>query len=219
MKHDELMDVLMKTAIGIHKVMGKNTEIVLHDLRKHETAYIVNGIISGRDKSYKIPLDTSAAIISLADEDGHLIGIGKALANVGTLRASHFIYSDDDGPCAIICINQDLNKIEEFRNYLDQLLKPRNNYNEQAGIEENYIIKIAKQILLDTMEDFSSAELASKEGRLKLLTRLYESGVLSVRDAPSMICKAMGISSSSLYNYLRELKETGVIEDEPKLTL
>lgn len=218
MDHDQLIQVLKRTAIGIHKLLGNDTEVVLHDLTKQEVVYIVNGEISNRDMSYRINLETSNAIAKLADSEGHLIGLNQKSQPVECLRSSHFVYYGDDGkPSALICINQDMTKVEDLRNYLNQILRPLPQRGDPVNRGENYILKMTRQIIVDTMDTFSSAELATKEGKLRLLTKLYEAGIFSVRDSVSIICKSIGISNSSLYNYIKELNENGIVDKETRL--
>ncbi|MBM6990219.1 MAG: PAS domain-containing protein [Mobilibacterium timonense] len=219
MNREQLFDTLISTACGLHKMMGNNTEVVLHDLVNRRILYIANGKITGRDKNYKISESTYKTIINMADEDGHLVG-DSVRSVAGDLRTSHFIYYDGDVPVALLCINQDVSKLEESIYYLESLLKI-NNSNEQSssGLGDNHILRMAKQIIIDSMDKLHSGEVNTREGKLKLLTILYNDGIFEIRDSANLVCGALGISRTSLYNYLRELKKQGVITEKQTLIL
>ena len=212
MDHNDLFTVLTNFSIGLYKLLGKDTEVVLYDLTKREIVYIANGELSGRDKSYKISPEISNAIISMADEDGHLIGYSMKSTPVDKLRSSHFIFYDAEEPVAMICVNQDTTILENFKDYLERMIRPTLGKGKTQKYDgENYIQKVTKQIIVDTMDNFSSAELATKEGRLKFLTALHKEGVFNVKDSIAIVCKSLNVSQTSMYNYLNELKENGTI--------
>lgn len=217
MNRNQLFDTLISTAHGLHKMMGSNTEIVLHDLVNRRILYIANSQITGRDKNYRISESTYKTIINMADEDGHLVGDSVRSA-IGDLRTSHFIYYDDDVPVALLCINQDVSKLEESIYYLESLLKISNPDKQSSpGLGDNHILRTAKQIIIDSMDKLRSSEVNTREGKLKLLTILYNDGIFEIRDSANLVCNALGISRTSLYNYLRELKKQGVITEKQSL--
>ena len=214
MKHEQLLEVLKNIALGMHKLMGEDTEVALHDLKKKEMIYIANSYLSGRTLDYKISEMTSKAIIDMADEDGHLIGYSIRSMPTDHLRSSHFVFYEDGEPTALLCINQDTTKIEEMKRYLERMIMPLPREDDNmAKYDGDYIMKVTKQMIIETIDTMSYAEFKTKEGKLKLLKELHRQGVFNVRDSGPLVCKSLEISHTTLYNYLKELRKRGEIND------
>ena len=214
MKHEELLEVLKNFALGLHKLLGDDTEVVLHDLKKREMLYIANSYLSGRTLDNRISEMTSNAIVDMADEDGHLIGYSIKSSPTEHLRSSHFVFYEEGEPVALICINQDTSKIEEMRKYLERMIMPLPREDDSTvKYDGDYIMKVTKQMIIETIDTMSYAEFKTKEGKLKILKELHRQGVFNVRDSGPLVCKSMEISHTTLYNYLRELRESGEISD------
>lgn len=214
MEQNELLCILKSIVLGMSKLLGDDTEIVLHDLVKQELVYIVNGHITGRDTGYKIDRSVYDVIINLADEDGHVIGYGSNTSKGKSLRSSHFIIHDANHvPRAMICINQDTAKLQAARDLLDAMIRlnPLNNTPEPAFEDENFIQKMTQRVIIDSIEKMKPASVDTREGKLEVLRQLELKGVFAVKDAVPSVCKQLSISQATLYNYLREIRSQGTI--------
>lgn len=209
MNHEELLATLRSTAMGISKLLGRDTEVVLHDLKKGQIVFIANGYITGREEGYKINQSVYNAVIDLADADGHLIGYGSSSAKGKNLRSSHFIYKDRSGkPDALICINQDISKLKDARELLDSMiqLSPLMQNDEPEMEDEFYIQKITKRVIVESIEHIKPNTVDTKEGKMEVLRQLEMRGIFTVKDAVPSVCKLLSISQATLYNYLREIR-------------
>lgn len=215
MKQEERLAVLKNIVLGMGKLLGSDTEIVLHDLQKKEMVYIVNGHITGRSPGYRMDLSVYDVIENLVDEDGHLIGYGTKSARGRALRSSHFIVRDEDGvPAALICINQDTSRLQAAREVLDSLirLQPLSSAEpEETADETNYIQKITRQTIIDSIEKMKPTSIDTKEGKLRVLQQLEIKDVFAVKDAVPSVCRLLSISQATLYNYLREIRNQEAI--------
>ena len=205
------LELLVQTAKGLAKVMGKNTEIVLHDLRKLEIIFIANGYITGRSEGYRLTdtllLDT---IMNSADEDGHAVGYKSRTIEGRALRVSHLVYYDDEKqPYAMICINQDITRIQAFRNELDELIgtTPTKTAAAQNQQDTHYIHQVVENLILSEMERLKPTPINSKETKMEVLKGLENKGVFDVKDSVPQVCEMLAISQATLYNYLRELRQ------------
>lgn len=206
MKHEQLLEVLMNIACGIAKLMGRDTEVVVHDLYKMEMVYIANGYVSDRSVGVKMDQSVYQIIINQADEDGHMIGYSSTVDKGKKLRSSHFLIRDEAGePEALICINQNLSKLEELRDYINYLI-----YVKDDSLEEpeggNIIQSVTQKAIMNSMWKMTAADLDSKEGKIALLKDLKRQGVFDVKATTPYICKSLSISQTTLYNYLREIR-------------
>ena len=199
MTQEERIDLLTQVATGMAKLMGEDTEIILHDLTTRKVVYMFNNEISGRDYSYRINPAVYDVINKLADGDGHLIGYATKSASGRMLRSSHFMFTDEENrPAAMICINQDIAKMQQVIDYLQKMID-FNKTDEEYGLHpkdlpgENYIKHVAVQA-------------ATKKGKMEVLRLCKQKGLLEIRDAIPHLAAALSISQATLYNYLREIR-------------
>lgn len=212
MRQEELLRVLKSIVLGLSKLLGEDTEIVLHDLNKQELVYIVNGHITNRSVGYRIDPSVYDVVINLADADGHVIGYGSNTAKGKSLRSSHFIIRDeDDVPRAMICINQDTARLQAARDLLDGMIRlhPLADTPEPAFEDENFIQKMTRRVIIDSIEKTKPTSVDTREGKLEILRQLEIKGVFAVKDAVPTVCKLLSISQATLYNYLREIRSQG----------
>ncbi len=219
MQQEERIALLKNVMLGMSKLMGEDTEIVIHDLYKKEMVYISNSHLTERTVGYKMDPTVYEAISNLADEDGHLIGYGSNTAHGQTLRSSHIIVRDDEGvPAVMICINQDTSRLREARDLLDSMiqLKPllensEEDESEEVLGDENYIQKVTQHVILDSIEKMKPTPMDTKEGKMQVLQQLELKGVFAVKDAVPSVCKLLSISQATLYNYLREIRNQDLL--------
>jgi predicted transcriptional regulator YheO len=211
MKQQELLDVLINVVKGIAKLLGEDTEVVLHDLHKREIVEIVNGRITKREKGYQLERSVYDIILQLADEDGHLIGYGSKSSNGKKLRSSHFLFKDEAGePSALICINQDTSKLEAAKDVIESLiaLKPLDEGKEETEeFDDKCIQNAMRAAILKSIENLKPININTKEGKMTLLRKLKSQGIFDVKDSVPYVCGILSISQATLYNYLREIRK------------
>lgn len=214
MTQEERLDILAQVASGIAKVLGDDTEVVLHDLTKREIVFMHNSKITGRERNYRINPTVYDVISNLADGEGHLIGYASKSAQGKKLRASHFMFMDEDNnPTAMICINQDPSRIQEIISYLSESIKIHDvdetavNDTSYSLNDEDYIQNIMKDAIIKSVKQLDPGYINTKEGKLMLLRKFKFQGVFSVKEAVPFICETLSISQATLYNYLREIRD------------
>lgn len=203
-------DYLINLAKGLAELMGKETEVVLHDLNQQKILCIENGYITGR--TVNSPQDTKYidTIISLANENDYLVGFKSTSKSGRSLRTSHFLFRDENNkPIALICINQDLSSAITLRDQLNAFINTRS-IDDVALSESNdsYIHTITKRAIYQEIERAKPGNLASKDVKLRIIEALDKKGIFDVKDATSFICELLSISQATLYNYLREVRQS-----------
>lgn len=212
MDQEELLKILENLVIGFGKLLGADTEIALHDLKKYELVYIMNGHVTGREVGYKMNRSVYYTILNQLDENGHSIAYGSHSANGKILRSSHFLVRDRHGESrALICVNQDTSKLREIKDIIEAMIncnsleKERNSSDNDIETSGNYVQKMVQRIIIDDIEKMKPAALDSKSSKLEVIRQLEIKGIFSVKDAVPLVCKSLSISQATLYNYLREI--------------
>ena len=199
---------VLNFAKGLIKLLGSETEVVVHDLIQKKIVYIENGYITNRTIDSPEDHALIETIISLADKDGHLIGFNGTSASGKKLRTSHFVFYDaEHTPIVLLCINQDITSVHSLREQLNRFLDSRLLENEvPVKEEENYTKAITKRTIFQELEQVKPSRLEYKETKLRVLAALEQKGVFDVKDAVSLVCEQLSISQATLYNYLREIR-------------
>lgn len=209
-EHD--LTLLIQTAKGLAKLMGDETEIVLHDLIEHKIVFIANGHITGRSVGYQLKENMLInAVLDSVDEDGHAVGSKSKTIEGKILKVSHFVYYDEiHKPYAMICINQDVSQLAALKDKLDNYIGTEKNEitdHHSSNNDEHYIHQVVKNLINDEMEKLKPTPLNTKETKLKVLETLENKGVFDVKDSVPQVCEMLSISQATLYNYLRELRQ------------
>lgn len=210
MEQKELLDVVIGIAKGIAKLEGRDTEVAVHDLHEMQMVYIANSNVTGREVGTRMDKSIYEMILRQVDDDGHMIAYNSVSEKGRKLRSSHFIIRDEEGqPAVLICINQDNSKLEELRDYINYKIHV-NTEDEKYELEDNtqnIIQHVAQNAIMNSIWKMTSGELDTKEGKINLLRDLKRQGIFDVRATTPYICKALSISQTTLYNYLREIRD------------
>ena len=68
--------------------------------------------------------------------------------------------------------------------------------------------KTTKHTIFHEVEQVKPNGLASKEVKLRVIDTLDQKGVFDVKDSVTLICEQLSISQATLYNYLREVRQS-----------
>ena len=201
----DIPQLLRGVAALIAGILGPHAEVAVHDLEREELLLIRNGRISGRKPGPTDDAQTIRMLADSADEDGCLIGYRSA-ANGHSLRSSNLFIRDDQGRLRYsVCINQDLDALDQARRLLSEL-------SGVCSLEETVPEKktgprqMIRAVILDEVERAKPFSLRSRAGRMVVLRRLEEQGAFEVRGAVEEVCDLLEISQATIYNDLRILR-------------
>lgn len=218
MKHIDDERLLFTQLLNmLEQQMGKNTEILLHDLTKdyeHTIVDIRNGYITGR-KVGDCGSNLGLQVLSGTVKESDLYNYVTHTKNGQILRSSTVFIKNDEGTViGSICINQDITKSVELEHYLHQA----NNYlssdddaaNEQGEAKEifvNNVNELMDYLLQEALRVVGKPVTGmDKEDRCKFIKYLDDRGAFVISKAGETIREFLGISKYTLYNYLDMLR-------------
>lgn len=217
--------VLSGVVKTIGSIIGKNTEVVLHDLTnpEHSVIAIANGHITGRvvgspvlagpgqDLGFNAVLQTPGETAS--PKPGELenpVVLEKyetRLASGAVLHSATAIYRDSRGtPFAGFCINADFSSLYAARACLDQLLGTSTT-TEVKSIEQPDMEVLMAEIIQSALSSTTSSNSAmKKQAKLDAVRQMHERGMFIVKGGIEKAATALGVSRYTIYNYLDEIK-------------
>lgn len=215
-----VLGVLQATVRMLGSVLGRNTEVVLHDLTRpeHSVLAIANGHISGRQVGSPILAGPKHdrgfdAVLHAALEKGTqapvVVENYPTLSHDGkTFRSATAVFRDADGePFASLCVNCDLTGINAAQACLEQLLgtalQPAPAVTETPPDLEQLMTRIIDGALQDAR---AQGVRFGKAQKLEAVRQMHDGGLFIVKGAVEKAAAALGVTRYTIYNYLEEIR-------------
>ncbi len=202
------------------KVMGDDTEIVVHDLINSKIKWISNGHITGRaenDTDDPTTMNITRRHAMDPSFGDMLIGGNSYTKGTTHIRSSTFFLKDSEGNAQYaICINQDLTHIDAMQKYLENFSGGPIKTIESASQLDHSIETLTKQLIFAEIEREKPFSSDSREAKLAIIQRLEDKGVFEVKGSIPIVCEYLQIAQATLYKYLKEVKQSKFIDvDSP----
>lgn len=214
--HSEL-EKFIPLAESIYANFGKNTEVVIHDLRHPETSvvYVIGNVTK---RSIGAPA-TNLILETLRNDQERAEGVPpvrniccyKTVTKDGKiLRSSSTFVRDETGEIiGCVCINYDITDflhcnrlIEEFTAFPDAEIKQNRKEFFANHVKENLEDIVFSVVQRSTVP----VDLMSKEDKLEMMRIFEEKGVFLVKGAIEYIAEVLNVSRFTIYNYLDEIR-------------
>ena len=188
-------------AKAITRLLHPFAEVVIHDLAKDQIEAIYNPLSRRKvgDHSYleRINFDTSENIIGPYAKTNW---DGRPMKSISIVIQNQSGKSD-----GFLCINMDTSSFESAQNLLQSFLG--NNVaieeNSQSLFKDDLYERINLYVQSHCREKQISIEALSKNDKQEIVNALISDGAFEGRNAASYIGRVLGISRSTVYNYLK----------------
>lgn len=202
------------------KLLGPNTEVVLHDLRNYEESIIAieNGHISGR----KIGGPVTDLVLSIVKNKNYMNSdfvanyTGKTKGG-NLLKSSSFFIKDEKGSIiGMLCVNSDVSVYLDLHKQLGDIINYGMDHelvkevNENSAIEENFGESV-EEITLSSIEsilhdyDIPPERMSSQE-KMEIVKKLFDKGVFLIKGEVSRVAEYLKVSDATMYRYLNKIK-------------
>jgi len=200
--------LLKQLSVGIAKLFAPHCEVVLHDFSDLERSIVhIEGNISGRK--------VGGAATDLLLTQAHKGNTGRDFYNYQTFlpngrnmkSCTMFLRAADGQAYGAFCINLDIGIFAGFHRFLGEFLALEANADVQETLSDD-IHKTMHSILREAVSDIGAdLPIMSKEDKIDLIARLDEKGAFQVKKAVPLIAEELGLSRSTIYNWLTEARE------------
>lgn len=206
------MDFFNRLIDMLEQQLGRNSEIVLHDLRngyEHTIADIRNGEITGRKiggTGSNLGLEVLQGTTGHGDKYNYI----TKLPDGRYLRSSSLYIRDKEGEVmGCLCINTDITETLKF----EQVLKEMNQCDLSNNSEDEIFVTDVNQLLECIIEKTremigKSPEEMTRDDKKEFVRILNEKGAFLITKSGERVQEYLGISKYTLYNYLGSSKNT-----------
>jgi predicted transcriptional regulator YheO len=220
-----VMETLRHVVEGLEHALSSDVEVVLHDVTKpsNSVVAIANGSITGRTVGSSIisgPFDDLGLSKLLSSEGG---AAGEACTivadyrsrapNGNKLESTSMIFRDHEGQAyAALCVNADTSKLRHIQSILSDLLGEAR---EPVAAADTASAPGVETLVQDIVDDAIRASgkpvsIMTKDDKMEAVDQMRKRGIFLIRSSVDMVAKGLGVSRFTIYNYLEEMKQSGV---------
>lgn len=200
--------LLKRISVGIVKLFAPHCEVVIHDFRDLERSIIhIEGNISGR----KVGGGATDLLLTHARggntvQDFHnyqtVLGNGRQ-----TKSCTMFLRDEDGAAYGALCINVDVSAFAGIHRVLGEFLALEAGTEVSETLSDDIQGTIHSILREAVVEIGAELPIMSKEDKIELIARLDEKGAFQVKRAVPLIAEELGLSRSTIYNYLTEARD------------
>lgn len=125
------------------------------------------------------------------------------------LKCTSVTVRDQSGiPVGLVCINFDTTAFEDMSHQLGAFLNPKtgSTLNPVEQFTENWRQQVAAFIAEYAAKNNLAPSALAKAEKSELVGQLYDHGYFNYRDAAADIARALKVSRTTVYNYLKDAK-------------
>jgi len=206
---------------GLQHVIGRNVEVVLHDLGKpgHSVVAIANGQLTGRTVGSPIisgPFDDLGLQKLMSGEYAEAGQSYSVVSDYQTrsrggheLDSTSIILRNHDGEAyAAFCINADRTRLRELEALVRGLVKEAGPQAEPASdtVTANVDDLVNEIILSGIAATGKTVAAMTREDKVEAVRQMNSRGLFLIRSSVDLAASTLGVSRFTIYNYLDELK-------------
>lgn len=211
-----VLELLNQIGEAIALTFGPNCEVCISDLDNPEEAvlYIYNGHVTGREVGS--PLIQEAKIRVQNTDENVYLNYKKTIKKNGPSLKSSTIVKKIGNRHIAFCINYDCSQLETVQYNLMQFLQTTSNQEDMDILGINTpsalvpIIEASIQAIHKPVKEFKKAD------RIAVVRDLDKKGILQIQNSIRLMADALGVSRYSIYNYIKEVRETSNSDDNEK---
>jgi predicted transcriptional regulator YheO len=198
-------------------VLGADAEVVLHDTQDIDHSIVaLRNNISGRsigapatNMVLKIMKDERYQELPFLSNYQGIAADGRALRS-----SSYFIRDDGKRLIGILCVNIDMGKFEQFRDFLDGFLKMTPPQEHEAVPTVERFNKSVEDLAFEVIENIVQEagvepRRMSSDEKVAIVKKLNDNGVFLLKGTVSRVAAKLNISEASVYRYLNGIKKEG----------
>lgn len=200
------LNELKQISVGIQKLFGASCEVVIHDFRDLDHSIIhIEGNVTGRSVG-GAATDLLLACVRNDNTAHDMYNYRTQLSNGRVMRScTMFLRDETDKPYGAFCINFDISTFSQFHRYLENFVLA-----DMLDVSETFsddMQSTVHAILVETVTEMGSElPILTRDEKVNLIARLDEKGVFQVKKAVPILADELGLSRSTVYNYLGEAR-------------
>lgn len=195
---------------GIAKTLGKNCEVVLHEITSNKKSVIAihNGHVTGRTVG-SFMLEQGIKAIRRGNDADNILNYQNKSSDGRVLKSSTMFIRDEKGEIiGCLCINIDISEFVVAQKALQELIETESKEETNGGdFAINSVNDVLINIVAETLEAYGRpVAYMNKEEKVNIVKKLDEQGAFLIKGAIDYVAKILCVSRYTIYNYLDEIR-------------
>lgn len=206
---------------GLAKALGPDYEVNLHDLShpEHSLVAVENGHVTGR--KIGSPMTDFGLYMMKAEEYKNKDGVFDYLAcnSLGKkMKCSCIFIRDESGKTiGFLCVNYDISRAENARDFIDSLLQTDDNISQYGVSHKTEIVSEGfvndfGEVIRMTLDDVRKKtgkpfEYLAREEKESVIKELNDRGYFLLKGAVDLLAQEMSVTKYTIYSYLRKIQD------------
>ncbi|WP_432664364.1 PAS domain-containing protein [Wukongibacter baidiensis] len=193
----------------VAKTFGKNCEVVIHDLThpQNSVVYVVNNHVTGREVGETFNILIKQVLLS-KDFDRDITANYKTITKDGReiKSSTAFIRNSKNEVIGAICINYDLEKMKDMKDFLDDFMKVKEETIEDEVEPISSVMDIADDIINKIIGDVNTHNL-KRTKKIELIEFMEKKGIFLIKGGVEKVAEKLNISKVTVYSYIDEIRK------------
>lgn len=201
----------------IAEILGKNSEVVLHDLTNLDSSVVAirNNQITQREVGAPATNFVLQKMKENKDSNVNYITNYRGVSKRGkkVLRSSTFFIRCNNEIIGMLCVNTDDSILNTVKSNLEELLSIYGCVSNESDVEEteNFTTSI-KEFANETIEEATikkgtTVDYLKAEDKIEIVEQLHEKGFFLLKGAVPELAELLSISEPTIYRYLQAVKK------------
>jgi predicted transcriptional regulator YheO len=202
----DLIDMLKRIAEGIATLFGNNCEVVIHDLDYPEKSIIAiyNGHVTGRRVGDPLSI-LGIKNVMRGQTKKDLINYSAKTSDGRLIKCATFHIHEKNCRLAL-GINFDCTSLQLAQASIDSIINvTSSNHNDLFSSKEFNLGSMLEEAVMSVGK---TPKMMKKKDRIQAARILEEKGAFLIHGSMQVIADYFNISRFTLYNYLKEIRET-----------
>lgn len=202
-----VISILRQVMPGIVKTFGGNCEVLLHDFRDPAHSIVaIEGNVTNRCVGGSVS-QIGLSMIALGDDADDQINYITRTPTGRVLKSTTTVLRDSDSHVfGAFCINFDVTDLRKVTSAINELVGASDEVPEPVTFAED-ISGVIEAILTEEEHRIGHAvDRMKKSERLKVFRALERRGVFAIRRSVPQAAELLGVSRTTAYKYLEELR-------------
>lgn len=211
MTDQEVLQVYIGLVPFLAKVCGPGCEIVVHDVTDPERSIVsIENSISGREVGNPLTDLARELAEKNAYTDADFIANYSGRSKGCDFLSSTYFIKNEGRLIGLLCVNKDITTIKQMSSTIQSVLEHFNLASQpESEYSENLDNPVANIMHTRITEVIAQSGIApsrmSMEEKVRIVHRLHESGVMSMKGAVSEVAEQLSISVPTVYRYMNKV--------------
>lgn len=208
------LENMKAVANGFFRFLGKEAEVVVHDLSQPESSIIfIAGELTDRELGGPI---TDIGLKRLRNENNpeDVLNYKNELEDGRVLKSSTIFVTDDNGQVlGCLCINYNITNLYMVENTIKNFCALENRDKKEAQKSESKheifahnINDVMEKMLTNSIKEVEKPiPYMEKDDKIKVIEYLDKKGAFMIKGAVDHAADKLNVSRYTIYNYLKEV--------------